>query len=198
MVMAKRTPLVFKHIEYMLGLIYVGSNRVKQEYSFADRQLWSVWKMMILSEFLCRLGHAKDNEVSEDNGTVWIWTQRLNFYSASKVIYIRLAIVACPDGKRSQYTSGFGKWLVERKVKRKFSTAEFHTWLLWVECITALVAKLLMRLTLTQVGLVQILALPNFLFTFLSTNHLPKPEVYWLRLPSGQVTMANLIYITLI
>ena len=33
----------------------------------------------------------------------------------SKVIYIRLAIVACPDGKRSQYTSGFGKRLVSEK-----------------------------------------------------------------------------------
>ena len=27
----------------------------------------------------------------------------------TKVIYIRLAIVACPDGKHSQNTSGFGK-----------------------------------------------------------------------------------------
>ena len=29
-------------------------------------------------------------------------------------------------------------------------------------------------------------------------SNFSKPEVYWLRLPSGQATMANLIYITLI
>ena len=50
-----------------------------------------------------------------------------------KVIYIRLAIVPCPDGKYSQCTSGFGKWLVERKEKRKFGTAETRTCLLWVK-----------------------------------------------------------------
>ena len=57
----------------------------------------------------------------------------------AKVIYIRLAIVACPDGKHSQNTSGFGKWLVERKEKRKFGRAEFRTCLLWVEvkCINS-------------------------------------------------------------
>ena len=44
-----------------------------------------------------------------------------------KVIYIRLAIVACPDGKRSQYTTGFGKRLVEMKVKRKSCSAKIHT-----------------------------------------------------------------------
>ena len=50
-----------------------------------------------------------------------------------KVIYIRLAIVACPDGKHSQNTSGFGKWLVERKEKRNYGRAKFRIWLVWVK-----------------------------------------------------------------
>ena len=61
-----------------------------------------------------------------------MWLVKVAWYVLDKVIYIRLAIVACPDGKRSQYTSGFGKWLVERKVKRKFDCAEIRTWLIWV------------------------------------------------------------------
>ena len=80
------------------------------------------------------------------------------------------------------------------ELSKKPKSANFLS-LTWME---APVAKLLMRLTFTQTSQVQILALPKFLFSFLSTNHLPKPELFWLCLPSGQVTMANLIYITLL